>query len=94
MSRSGFEISTIISGGAPGIDTAAIDVAVIDGIPYEVYDAEWDKYGNDAGKIRNRVMADKQPDGLIAIPDRKSIGTYDMINVIRAMSLPVHVEKI
>lgn len=94
MEESGFDITVIIAGGAPGIDTAAADVAALDEITLEVYSANWDKYGNAAGPIRNREMADADAEGLIALPDSGSVGTLDMIDVMRKKGLPVYVKEI
>ncbi len=92
--ESGFDITFIIAGGAPGVDTAAADVAAIDGIPFKVYPANWDEYGRAAGGIRNREMKDANAEGLIALPDSESIGTRDMINVMRKVGLPVFVKEL
>ena len=75
---SGFEIATVISGVARGVDTAAILWAEGRGIPVESYPADWEKYGKKAGPIRNQQMADVA-DALIALWDGKSRGTRDMI---------------
>jgi len=84
----------MIVGGARGIDRAAEDVAVIEGIPFEVFPANWDEYGNAAGPIRNRQMADAGAEALIAIPDSESVGTRDMIDVMQKRGLPVHVVEL
>ena len=92
--ESGFDISFIIVGGAPGIDRAGEDVAVIDRIPFKVYLADWDRFGNDAGMIRNREMRDHPADQLIAIPDSESVGTRGMITLMRDLNLPVYVKEL
>lgn len=94
MAESGFNITEIITGGAKGIDQAADDVAVIDGYARRVFPADWDKYGNQAGPIRNRQMADAGAEALIALPDIKSVGTHDMIAVMRGRNLPVYVKVV
>ena len=69
--------SLIISGGAKGADSIAIDYAVKRGILYHVYKADWDKHGRAAGPIRNRQMIDEgRPDLVIAF--RGHLGTEDM----------------
>ena len=87
-------MTTIISGGARGIDQAAIDVACIDRIPYEVYPADWDNLGDAAGMIRNKQMADASAQALIALPGPKSIGTWGMIKIMRERDLPVYVKEV
>lgn len=70
----------IISGMAKGIDLAAIDWATVRYCQWKEFPADWDKYGKKAGPIRNQQMLDEgQPDLVVAFPDPKSIGTYDMI---------------
>lgn len=92
--ESTFDISLIISGGAAGVDQAAIDIALIDGIPYTIFDADWDRYGKRAGPVRNQLMAEALPDSLIALPDKESIGTWDMINRMMERDLPCFVKEI
>ena len=46
----------IISGGCKGADKIAENIAKELNIPIEIYNAEWDKYGNSAGPIRNKKM--------------------------------------
>lgn len=94
IEESGFDITFMIVGGAKGIDRAAEDVAVIDGIPHRVYEADWDVYGDSAGMIRNEEMADHPADALIALPDEESIGTRGMIRIMKDRKLPIFVEEI
>ena len=46
----------IISGGCKGAYKIAENIAKELNIPIEIYNAEWDKYGNSAGPIRNKKM--------------------------------------
>jgi len=92
--ESGFKVTEIITGGANGIDQAADDVAVIGGYARRVFPADWDKYGKAAGSIRNREMADAGAEALIALPDIESVGTHDMIAVMRKRNLPVFIKVI
>jgi len=94
ITESGFVITFGIAGGAKGIDRAAEDVFVIDRIPHQIYLADWDNLGNDAGMIRNREMADHPADQLIALPDSESIGTLGMIQIMRDRNLPVYVKEL
>src|SRR6266571_1612144 len=69
---------TIISGGATGVDSAAIDFAHIYFHPCEVYKADWNKYGKAAGFIRNKQMLEEgKPDLVVAFPGGK--GTAMMV---------------
>ena len=73
----------IISGGCKGADKIAENIAKELNIPIEIYNAEWDKYGNSAGPIRNKKMLEEgNPDYVIAFHDdlENSKGTLDMVN--------------
>jgi hypothetical protein len=76
---------TIISGMARGADTLAIDWATVNWCSTLEFPAEWDKYGNKAGPIRNQQMLDEgKPDLVVAFhgPPRKDgrrTGTQDMV---------------
>jgi precorrin-6x reductase len=81
-------IDKIIHGGARGADEAAGDWAKSEDIPVVVCQAEWKKYGNAAGPIRNRKMLEEhRPDYVIALPGGK--GTASMIALAEAAGVPV-----
>lgn len=88
--HSNFNISTIISGGARGIDKLAIDYAKKFNIPYIEFMADWETQGKAAGAIRNKTMAE-QGDALIAIWDGSSKGTLNMINTMHKLDKPIFV---
>ena len=73
------QITVLVHGGARGADTlAGIYANCYKNITCRVYYAEWSKYGNKAGFIRNQLMLDKEhPDLVIAFPGGK--GTADMV---------------
>jgi len=93
MAESGFEITEIVSGGAPGPDTAAVYIAQKGGIPYRVFHAQWNQHRRAAGIIRNRQMAE-YADALIAVWDGESRGTKNMIETMKKMGKPVFVKII
>lgn len=72
----------IISGHASGADTIGEFYAQKNGLPCELYPADWKKYGKAAGPIRNEEMA-KTADMLIAFWDGKSRGTKSMIGLAK-----------
>lgn len=85
---------TIVHGGCPtGADSFASKHARSRGAKEEPYYANWNKYGNSAGPIRNEHMAKLGAVECIAFWDGESRGTLDMIraavrNGIRVRILP------
>ncbi len=70
IQQSGFEITTIISGTANGVDKLGEEYAKKHNLPILYFPANWDKYGKSAGYIRNDEMA-KNAEALIAVWDDK-----------------------
>lgn len=69
---------TIIHGNATGGDTVAKDFATVHWLNEEPYPADWNKYGKQAGFIRNQQMIDEgKPDVVVAFPGGN--GTRDMV---------------
>ena len=67
----------IISGMAKGVDTVAVDWAVVNWCRWHAFPALWKVYGNSAGFIRNKQMLEEgKPDIVIAFPGGK--GTENM----------------
>jgi hypothetical protein len=82
----------IISGGATGVDAAAIDWAVINWCPFIEYHANWKRYGKTAGPIRNQEMLDSEitkTDILKVMAFPGGNGTRDMIRRARKANLEV-----
>lgn len=83
------EPDLIIQGGATGADALARRYAEKRGIQIQTFEAEWSKYGNAAGPIRNRKMlAEGKPDLVVAFPGGK--GTADMVRRASVAGVPVH----
>ena len=65
-------ITTLISGGARGVDTIARMWAEEVGIETDIYnvtDSDWKRHGKSAGILRNkRMLDDAQPDGVFCFP--------------------------
>lgn len=81
-------IALLIEGGARGADRLARLWAQQNGVPYETYDADWKKYGNAAGPIRNgRMLKEGKPDGVLAFPGER--GTNDMMEQASMAGVPV-----
>ena len=74
------EIDAIVSGGARGADTLAEKYANEHHIKTIIFPAEWDKYGNRAGFLRDEKIV-KSSDVVVAFWDGKSKGTQHTINL-------------
>lgn len=84
------EKTLIIEGGARGADRMAYRFAKKHNITTKRENAEWNKYGNAAGPIRNKKMAE-QGDVLIAFWDGQSSGTKNMIEEAEKKGLKLYV---
>ena len=73
-----FPITKIISGGARGADSLSERYAKENGIPTEIYLAQWDLFGKKAGFMRNTTIVENS-DIVIAFWNQKSKGTRDSI---------------
>lgn len=92
VSKSGFAISEVVSGGATGVDAQGETWAQSQNIPVKRFPADWAKHGKAAGPIRNGQMAD-YAEALIAIWDGQSRGTKNMIEQARKKGLRVYVHS-
>jgi predicted Rossmann fold nucleotide-binding protein DprA/Smf involved in DNA uptake len=75
-------ITEIISGGAKGADKLAEQYAKEHKIPLSIYPADWNKYGNSAGPIRNKTIVENA-DEIIAFWDGESPGTKSTIELAK-----------
>lgn len=89
---SSFEISEVVSGGAPGVDRLGEQWAAQNGVPFKQFLAVWGMYGKMAGKVRNRQMGDYSQ-ALIAVWDGISRGTKHMIDYAREKELKVFIHR-
>jgi predicted Rossmann fold nucleotide-binding protein DprA/Smf involved in DNA uptake len=81
----------IISGGADGADSLAIQYAKESSLDWEEFLPEKDKYpGNSCYAIRNQKIVDSS-DIIIAFWDGKSPGTRMTINMAKKQNKPVHI---
>lgn len=82
------KFTALMHGGQTGADTMASQWAKAKGgIERYVCKAEWDKYADAAGPIRNARMLDWQPDLVVAFPGGN--GTADMVRKARAAGVEV-----
>lgn len=90
MSECGWSPTIVVSGRAPGADRLGEDWAVAHQIPIDLFPANWKRYGNAAGCLRNTKMAENA-DALVAIWDGQSNGTRHMISEAHRLNLRVYV---
>lgn len=83
IAQTGDEIM-IISGGANGADTLAVDLADELGLDVKVFNPNWDKYGKAAGVIRNELIVN-ECNFLIAFWDGESHGTKHSVDMARRL---------
>ena len=86
------QISTVVSGGANGVDALGERYAEEMNLQLNVYHADWETNGRAAGPIRNRKMAENA-EALIALWDGKSKGTKNMIETAEKKGLIVYVKR-
>ncbi len=89
-------IKEVVSGKAKGADMLGEGYAKKHNIPIKQFLANWNKYGNKAGPIRNKQMADYAATNngvLIVIWDGSSRGTISMMNEAKKLSIPIHIIK-
>lgn len=91
IAASGFQVTTVVSGKAPGADLLGEQWAKARGIPVDPHPADWKQYGRSAGPIRNKEMAENA-EALIALWDSESPGTKNMIETAKWMGLKVYVQ--
>ena len=82
--------SVIISGTARGVDQLGERYGTEHGIPIERYPAQWKKYKQRAGFIRN-VQMGEVADALILVWDGQSNGSKHMLEVAYSMGLHIYV---
>lgn len=104
-----WEVTTVISGTAKGVDELGELYAANCSIPVERYPARWNDinvpgavvrtryngqpYNVAAGFQRNQLMANKA-DALIAVWDGESRGTKHMIETAKKRGLKIYIHKI
>ena len=82
----------IVSGGARGVDSAAADYAVRNGLRLTVFRPDYDSYGKSAPIIRNKEIVN-YADTVIAFWDCESKGTAFVIEYCRRVGKPIKVVR-
>lgn len=74
--------SVVIHGAARGADNLAGEWAAARGLPVDAYPADWNRYGDAAGRIRNaKMLRDSKATHVIAFPGGR--GTAHMMSIAR-----------
>lgn len=80
-----------VSGGCRGADSLGERYARENGFELEIYNAEWEIYGNRAGPLRNKIMAETG-DYFICFWDGNSKGTANMIYFVNLQNKPIKIK--
>ena len=92
INRCPFVVTEVVSGRARGVDTLGERYAKENGLPLHLFPADWKKFGNRAGPIRNGQMADFA-EAVICVWDGLSTGTKNMIKQATDRGLHVYVYR-
>jgi len=84
------DLEELVSGGAKGADSLAEEYAKLWGCPIRIFRPDWDKFGKQAGFIRNQQIVDNC-DMVLAFWDGKSRGTKDTIDKARKAKKPTFI---
>jgi len=83
--------STVVHGGARGLDSMVGSIATQLGLAVEIHRADWSKWGKAAGPKRNQLMVDLGADYAFAYPLDGSKGTWDFVRKAERAGIPVDV---
>lgn len=83
----------IVSGGASGVDSLAEQYAKDNNYTFELFPANWNKYGKSAGPRRNEEMV-QVADFVIAFWDYNSKGTKSLIELTKKYNKPLRIKDI
>jgi YspA, cpYpsA-related SLOG family len=89
--KQGIRATEVVCGSARGVESIGETLAEQYHIPVTYFPAEWEKYGQTAGFLRNRQMA-RYADALVAITDG-SRETAQMIRVMKFLKKPVYIKQ-
>lgn len=79
--------TSIVQGGAKGGDEIGVLAAQLLKCELYTFKADWDKYNNAAGPIRNKQMLETKPDLIIAF--KGGVGTKHMISIAEKADIPI-----
>jgi hypothetical protein len=88
VAASGLRPDCVVCGGAAGVDALGERWAQENGVPVQVFRADWAQFGRSAGAIRNAQMA-QNADALVLVWDGASAGSKNMLQAARKAGLQV-----
>jgi hypothetical protein len=91
VNESGYNIGSVISGGARGVDKLGEQYANNNNISVQVYIPSWNLHGKAAGVMRNTEMV-SVADAAIILWDGQSKGTKDTITKCQKKGIPVYIK--
>ena len=80
----------IVSGGAVGIDSCAVEYAKKNGLKLTVFLPQYERYGRAAPIVRNKMIVD-YADKIVAFWDGKSRGTLSVIKYAEKTGKPCEI---
>lgn len=83
------DIDEVVSGCSGRVDHAGAEWATRLSRTLKSFHADWDTFGNGAGPVRNRKMAD-YADALLVIWDGVSKGSHNMLSEMKARNKPIY----
>lgn len=88
---------TIVSGGARGVDSLAERYAKERNYGLKIFPADWDRYGKQAGYIRNdemhKYISQFSDRGIVAFWDGKSKGTAHNFGLATKYDTPIKIVR-
>lgn len=93
IKESGFEITSVISGGARGVDRLGERYANEHDLPLLRIYPDWNTYGKAAGHIRNAEMAE-MAEAVLVLWDGVSKGTENMILNAKRKNLKTYIHMV
>ena len=85
------ETTTIISGGAKGVDTSAREYANAHGLELMEFLPDYKRFGRGAAPLKRNEIIIQNADLVLAFWDGKSRGTLFVINKCKEMNIPIKV---
>lgn len=83
------DVEEVVSGCSGRVDQAGIEWAARLSRTLKSFHPDWDTFGNGAGPVRNRKMAD-YADVLLVIWDGESPGSANMIEEMQSRDKPIY----